>query len=182
MASDRTKSILVSLLKAGGIITFTVLAPGASVLLEGFTRNKKIDKREFSRTLKRLENNKLVSVSNKNGQMTVGLRAIGRQKAIEYELDGMVIPTPKKWDKKWRVVIFDIPEKKRSARYYLKDKLDNLGFIQLQKSTYIYPFSCEDQIRCICSVYGVSKYVKFIVADQIDGQDHLESIYNLVPK
>lgn len=43
----------------------------------------------------------------------------------------------RKWDKKWRLVIFDISEETRSTRDLLRDKLKELGFGMLQKSIYI---------------------------------------------
>lgn len=44
------------------------------------------------------------------------------------------------WDGKWRLVIFDLPEDKKSIRESLRRKLYKLGFGQLQKSIYINPF------------------------------------------
>jgi DNA-binding transcriptional regulator PaaX len=182
MASNTTKEMLLTLLKAGGVITIAVLAPGASPLLKHFVDNKKLDKRSFNRTLKRLEGSKLITVKSKDGQITVALEIIGKQHALEYELDSMVIATPKKWDQKWRIVVFDIPDKKKTARKALKTKLDQWGFIQFQESVYIYPYPCEKEVRYLCSVYGLSNYIKFILAEQIDGQDNLQHIYKLVPK
>jgi len=43
----------------------------------------------------------------------------------------------KKWDKRWRVVVFDIEEVNRSARDGLRKKLKELGFGMLQKSVFI---------------------------------------------
>lgn len=43
------------------------------------------------------------------------------------------------WDRKWRVVIFDIEEKKKKARNSLRLKLISLGFGKLQESVYITP-------------------------------------------
>jgi CRISPR-associated endonuclease Cas2 len=182
MASNRTKEILIGLLKAGGIITITLLAPGASPLLDHFVNNKKLDKRSLNRTLKRLEDSKLVTAKSKNGRITITLEVTGKQRAVEYELGRMTIPTPKKWDKKWRIVAFDIPEKKRAARRALKTKLDQLGFVQLQESIYVYPYPCEKEVRYLCSIYEVNDYIKFVLAEQIDGQDNLQRIYKLVPK
>lgn len=43
------------------------------------------------------------------------------------------------WDRRWRVVIFDIPELNKKTREYLRRKLISLGFGRLQKSVYISP-------------------------------------------
>lgn len=44
------------------------------------------------------------------------------------------------WDGFWRVVVFDIPEKKRVSRDLLRRQLVKLGFGKLQASTYISPY------------------------------------------
>jgi DNA-binding transcriptional regulator PaaX len=181
MDSDRTKSFLIGLLKAGGIVTVLLLAPGAAPLLKSFIKNERLDKRDFNRVIKRLKNRGLIDIKSKNGQIIIKLEPIGKTRAIEYSLDEMMITKPKKWDKKWRVVTFDIPETKKTARGVFKEKLDNLGFVQLQKSIYVHPYPCEEEIRYICSVYGLGQYVKFILADRVDGQTPLLNRYNLVP-
>ena len=52
----------------------------------------------------------------------------------------------KKWDGYWRLVIFDIAEKKSSLRKQLRNKLKELGFGMWQKSVYISPFDFEDDV------------------------------------
>ena len=181
MDSDRTKSFLVGLFKAGGIVTVILLAPGAAPILKPFTKNKQLDKRDFNRVIKRLKDRGLIDIKSKDEQIVIKLKPTGKARAIKYALDEMVITKPKKWDKKWRVVTFDIPETKKTARNIFKEKLDNLGFVQLQKSIYVHPYPCEEEIRYICSVYELNQYVKFILADRVDGQTALLNRYKLVP-
>src|SRR3989339_202129 len=52
----------------------------------------------------------------------------------------------KAWDKKWRVVIFDVSEKHRWRRDDLREKLRGLGFGMLQESVWISPFPIEDEL------------------------------------
>lgn len=51
------------------------------------------------------------------------------------------------WDKKWRIVIFDISEKNRLSRDILRDKLFSIGFGRWQESVYITPHSVEQEIN-----------------------------------
>ena len=44
------------------------------------------------------------------------------------------------WDEKWRVVIFDVPEKRAQARRYLRNYLKSLGFGKVQRSIWITPY------------------------------------------
>ncbi|MDZ7586710.1 MAG: CRISPR-associated endonuclease Cas2 [Patescibacteria group bacterium] len=52
----------------------------------------------------------------------------------------------KEWDGYWRLVIFDIAEKKSNLRKQLRNKLKELGFGMWQKSIYISPFNFEDDV------------------------------------
>ncbi len=45
----------------------------------------------------------------------------------------------KTWDKKWRLVMYDVAEKKKRIRNYLRNKLREFGFAELQKSVFISP-------------------------------------------
>lgn len=73
----------------------------------------------------------------------------------------------KKWDKKWRVIIFDIPQELHKNRNYFRDKLKSLGFYMLQKSVFVFPYPCEEELNSICRRLNVSDYVDIIKADSI---------------
>src|SRR3990167_2211250 len=65
-----------------------------------------------------------------------------------------------KWDKKWRVVIFDIPEKSRMARDALRRKLKELEFRELQKSVFVHPYECKKEIDFIIEFFNLRHYVR----------------------
>ena len=66
--------------------------------------------------------------------------------------------------------MFDIPENNRSARRALRIKLDQLGFAKYQKSVFIYPYSCRDEINFILNYFNVKNFVNYIVARKIDNE------------
>jgi len=72
-----------------------------------------------------------------------------------------------KWDKKWRVVIFDIPQEMHGKRNWLRKKLINLGFYMVQKSVFTFPYSCEEELGDICSYLDISDYVDILIASSI---------------
>ena len=73
----------------------------------------------------------------------------------------------KKWDKKWRIVIFDIPEELHKNRNYFRAKIKNLGFYMLQKSVFVFPYPCEEELNEICNRLNISDYVDVIKADSV---------------
>lgn len=72
-----------------------------------------------------------------------------------------------KWDKKWRIIIFDIPEEMHHKRNWLRNKLRNLGFYMVQKSVFAFPYPCEGELSDICSHLGVNDYIDILIADSI---------------
>ena len=75
--------------------------------------------------------------------------------------------TKKKWDRKWRIVIFDIPEELHKNRNSFRAKIKNLGFYMLQRSVFVFPYPCEEELNELCSRLNISDYVDVIRADSI---------------
>ena len=115
----------------------------------------------------------------KDGNLTLVLTENGKEKALSYNIEEMKIAVPKHWDEKWRIVIFDIPETLKGKREILRFRLKGLGFYELQKSVFVYPFNCYNEIEYIVEFYQIRKFVRFIVADFIDNELHLKEHFGL---
>lgn len=73
----------------------------------------------------------------KRGEIYIRLTSQGNKKILR---DFPLVSLQKrKWDKRWRVVIFDIEEVNRNARDSLRKKLKELGFGMIQKSVFVSP-------------------------------------------
>ncbi|MEK7459533.1 MAG: hypothetical protein AAB636_00510 [Patescibacteria group bacterium] len=116
---------------------------------------------------------------NKDGTITLILNKNGKQKALKFNIDNLEIQKPNKWDEKWRIVLFDIPEKLRRLRDSLRLHFREIGFIELQKSVFIHPYSCDKEIEFIIEFYNARKYVRFILAENIDNELDLKKKFNL---
>jgi len=87
----------------------------------------------------------------------------------------------KKWDKKWRIIIFDVAENKRSSRDFLRSRLKWLGFKELQKSVWIFPYDVQKEIE---ELMKISKYdqegdVRFLIVEKIQKDNDLKDWFNL---
>lgn len=140
-----------------------------------------IDKRALHRAIKNLYKSKIIDVKeDKNGVTTLVLTEKGKQKVLKYNLDKIIVPKMKKWDNKWRVVIFDIPELRKKIRDALRFHLKKMGFFEFQKSVFIHPFNCQDEIDYLIEFYGIRRYLRFLVAESIDNELHLQKHFNLL--
>lgn len=140
---------------------------------------RNISKSKLKQGISQLHRSKLVKEkANPDGSFTFVLSDKGRMKALTYHFDQIKIKT-ENWDKKWRMVFFDIPEKFRWGRDSLRRKLRELGFYELQKSFFVLPHECKDEIDFILEYYGIQKYVRYAVVDSIDNETHLKEKFIL---
>lgn len=173
------KKILLALV-AGVVITTLIAAPGLALAAKPFINQKKYDRRRFRETLKRMTKQRVIEMKeNEKGETVVKITKKGEKRVLKYKIDDLTIQRPKKWDGLWRVVIFDIPNKKRLARDVLRDKLKNLGFYKIQKSVFVHPYECEKEIEFIKAIFNIQRHVLLIRAKDIDTEDFLRYHFGL---
>jgi len=141
---------------------------------------KEIDRLNLKRSIKKLYQSKLIKEKeNSDGTVTLILTDKGREKALSYDLDNIKIKKPVRWDKKWRVVLFDIPERIKKVREATRKHLKNLGFYEFQESVFVHPYDCKDEIEYLIEFYNIRKFVRFIIADSLDNELHLKVHFKL---
>lgn len=171
-------------ISVGAAIPAILVVPNiAQVILPALRKwAKKLEARPqaVQKSLQALKRSKLISVEEKDGEITFTLTKDGEKRIVKGKVDMIVIPVAKKWDKKWRMVIFDIPEEQRKARDALRQKLTELSFFQLQKSCFAHPYECHDQIDFVAEFFGVSEHVSYLVAESLDVDRNLRKHFNLL--
>ena len=69
-----------------------------------------IERRKLNRAIRSLYESHLVDYREcGDGTISVTLTRKGEKIALRYSLDKIKIPRPAHWDKKWRIILFDIP-------------------------------------------------------------------------
>jgi DNA-binding transcriptional regulator PaaX len=122
----------------------------------------------------------LVEVRHEGAQIHISLTNEGKKKAGYMQIDDLKIQRPKKWDGKWRLVIFDINELKRGHREAFRGKLKELGFRLLQKSVWVHPFDCEAEIELLRSFFGLRENdLRLILAERIGNDSQLKEDFRL---
>lgn len=140
----------------------------------------KINERNLRGAIKRLYQSKLIDYQeNKDGSVSLILTGDGKDRILKYEIDKIEIKKPAHWDNLWRMVIFDIPEDHKSGRNALASKLKEIGFYPMQKSVFIHPYECKDEIDFITEIFNISPYVRFLRVKDIDVDLHLRNIFHL---
>ncbi len=85
-----------------------------------------------------------------------------------------------KWDGKWRMIFFDIPERKRQYRDYLRNTLKLLGFKKFQGSIWVYPHRAPSFLKQLLFEEEIKRHVRFITTEHIDNDQDLRDHFRLL--
>lgn len=141
---------------------------------------EKIERRALYLAIQRLYESKLIRYrEHADGSVEIVLNREGRHQALRYQLNNLSIPKPARWDYKWRVVLFDIPEEQKKMRDALRERLKQLGLLEFQKSVFVHPHECRNEIDFMIELYQARRYVRFIEATRIDNELHLKKKFNM---
>lgn len=178
--SGIAKDILTYLAIAGVVI----IAATSPYFLFGLLKQlgkKSSEKKKLRDAFSKLQKSRLVILQEKdNSTFLVKLTERGKQKVKEIQFQDISIPRPPRWDRIWRIVIFDIPNKKKHAREALREKLKQWNFYQLQESVWVCPWPCEKEIDLLVELFGIFPYVNMIEAGRIKNDVKLKSHFKLL--
>ncbi|OGZ30827.1 MAG: hypothetical protein A2931_01850 [Candidatus Niyogibacteria bacterium RIFCSPLOWO2_01_FULL_45_48] len=158
--SATAAKVILAALALGGILVVGAVAPNVLSLFGRLGRNR-FSGNQIRDGFNNLKRKKLVEVIRTKGDKTViRLTTKGGKRIRELVLDTLTIPKPKKWDGVWRVMIFDIPVSMNKARSAFRATIKDLGMYQLQKSVWVYPYPCEDEILFTANFFNIEKHIE----------------------
>ncbi|MEK7554053.1 MAG: hypothetical protein AAB517_01660 [Patescibacteria group bacterium] len=146
------KNLLLRTLAVAGVVSIALIAPKMTSLLKHLDRpakNRAQLYRRIAQGISRLERDGLVTVTGEYAKRRVKITDRGRALMSKIEFGEYVIPEPAFWDGKWRVLIFDINERRRRVRDQLRRLLDGAGFVRIQDSVWIYPYPCDEFVSLV---------------------------------
>lgn len=138
-----------------------------------------INRRALYEAIRKLYQSKMVGYIEKNGSVIMTLSENGKKKVLEYNLEKMEIKKPGRWDRMWRMVIFDVPEDLKRGRNAFAAKLKQLGFYSMQKSVFIYPYECKNEIDFIVEIFGLRPHVRLLLVKETDIDLHLKHHFKI---
>ena len=133
-------------------------------------------RKSFYNALKRLERKHLVGIKRRGGREEWHLTAEGEKFARRLKAR-LAWVGRQRWDGKWRLVMFDVPERIRERRNFLRKELFTLGFHQFQKSVWITPYPLPDDFMEIIAELGLGKYFRIVVADAVQDDRDLKALF-----
>lgn len=163
----------LKVIAAGGIIVASaVVPPLPMILVQGIKVWKEVNRKELGRIIKRLERQELIRFKENGNKVSIEITEKGERRLLEYDFENIELKT-KKRDGKWRIIIFDIPERKKRERDAFRRKLEQIGCIRLQDSVFVSAFPCKNEIDFLSHYLEISDYVTLIVVDKIERGEKL---------
>lgn len=169
---------LLGAIGVSGLLLVAMAAPNALQLLTKLPHNKYRFNNQAKTALSRLKSRGLIRFTNEGGKHYAEITSAGRRELMRSEGRMAQHVARKKWDKRWRIVMFDIPERRRKARDQLRARMRSLGFFRLQDSAWTYPHDCEDVIALLKTELHLGSAVLYLIAD-IDNDRKLREEFGL---
>ena len=171
---------LLMTLALGGIIFAGAIVPGILLMSK---KSKSYTKQQIQDAVYNLKKRKLIEIIQEgDDKIKVKLTNKGKKRVKKFCLETLKIKKPNQWDKKWRVLIFDIPTKPKiyhQAREALRRKIKDLGFYQMQKSVWVYPYECEDELLFIAELFQVQRHIEILTVDGMLYEEGLKKKFKL---
>lgn len=163
MKKSLTNLILLSLEKSiDGYIRLEDFLYNTGCYAYGSGWEYPLKKADLAQAFKRLRERGLIEFVS-DQELEYRLTDKGKQKAVWEALSA----DKREWDGKWRLVIFDIPEKRRQARNLLRGSLKKWGFVHWQKSVWASKKDCLKPLWNFIKSVGIEDWVIVLESDHV---------------
>lgn len=184
--NEIARIILKGILISGGIAIAATNPRFLTRILPRIFRHAayKLEKRRrlknFQRSFYYLRSAGMIKVEKRRGQIFVSLTEEGKKTAGRHNFDELKIKKTKKWDKKWRILIFDIPEKHKIKREALRGKLKELGLYKLQDSVWICPYEFKKEMDFLKKFFYLNgEEMKAIITSDIEDDSVARTFFRI---
>lgn len=157
----------------GLFVAASLVLPNLPIALQPILKMR--GNKGLQKLLKNLEKKRYINL----GGEKIKLTSRGRKFLETIYLSEITIPKPKKWDGNWHLVAYDIPEIYKESRNYLRGLLERNDFYQLQKSLWVHPYECKEEIAIICKNLNILPYVVVMITERLPNEENMVAHFNL---
>ncbi len=164
-----------------GVVLVAAVAPNLPMALDKLPAIKRAKLRyQYKTALGRLAAQGHIVFEKRYGKQYARITESGHKMlAFEQEKAKLSNAKKKRWNGRWRVVIFDVPERRRKTRDRLREIMERIGFARLQDSVWVFPYDCEDFIALLKAELKIGTAVLYMVVEEIENDKHLRAHFDL---
>lgn len=189
--SKPTVKDILKIIAVSGVVSASLIFPGlpmaANKILtikrqQEIAKQKKIFKKYnqnlLRHNLRRIQYQKEVEIINQDNEFIIRLTEKGKKKIIRYKLEEL-FDKKKDWDKKWRLIIYDIPDWKKSHRERFRKVIKKWKLYPLQESAYLTPFECKEEIEYLRQLFGIGSEVMYLTILKLENDQVYRDYFGL---
>lgn len=139
---------------------------------KGFGKELKRYRGQLSKTLYDLKEHGYIEETEIKGEKYLNITLKGRLKALKKSIF-------KEWDGWWRIIAFDIPEKRKKTRDVFRSHLYSLECIPIQKSVWITPNDIAYELQEIAILLNIEENVDYFLAKAITNEEKYLKLFDL---
>ena len=175
-SKQNIQKAILGIVAITGILAVAAVAPGVIQLLKPLNVELKRRQKEIiARSRQKLVKDGFLVYKDRFLKLTTK----GEEKLSRLRLEDWKMEKPKKWDGRWRMLIFDIPERNRYVRNKIRQTLLHIGFVKVQQSVWIYPYDCEDFITLLKANFKIGKDLLYLIVDSMENDKIFREIFSL---
>ena len=127
------------------------------------------NKKQFNKLIYYLKVNNYIRVNNLKGKQAIALTDKGIDKALKahFKIEGNQ-ERKKRKDKKWIMLIFDVPEKYKKSRELLRSILQRLGYKLFQQSVWVTPYDVSEKTEELLQFYNLDEFVRIFLVEEVE--------------
>jgi DNA-binding transcriptional regulator PaaX len=164
-------NILFELSEAAKLLPRPLEAPYSWV-----RRQRGLSRRSYGNALYSLKKRGLIKVVKVADKEFLKVTEKGQ---MEILMSKSEIIVPKRWDGKWRIIMFDIPEGVREKRNKLRRFLKKSNFYKLQASVFIHPYALNREAVEYLRQSGLINYIRMMRIEEMDDDTDLEKKFKV---
>ncbi len=174
---ENVQKIILSVIKNVGLLSVALISPS---VVGAFSKLGVIRKDNYwvKRSIDRLVEKGLIKFEKTENGIFARLTTKGERRLYQM-YDKGELPRPRKWDGKWRIIIYDLKEERKALREKLRRTIESFGFLKLQDSVWVYPYDCEDLITLMKADFKIGKDVLYIIADKVENDKFLKKEFGI---
>ena len=168
-----TSKILMALLAAGDMILVTPHEMRLRMMRGNITGNG----RSAAALAYYLAQKGFIRYVDKNNERFVKLTKKGQLEALLAK--AKLLSDRGKWDGKWRLIMFDIPEDSNDKRAFFRSLLKKNGFFRLQQSVYVSPCPLNRAAVSYLEETKLIGYIRILKVEEMDNDKDLKKHFGL---
>ena len=178
--SKEVAKVILQVIGMTVLVTGVIVFPGLAYVAKWVEESVRQSRPRVKKAFYDLQRRKMIRLVEDGPKWKLVLTKKGKDQLKKYQLKDLKIERPAKWDGVWRMVMFDIPESSKYSRDFIRRKLNNLGFVAIQKSVFIHPFPCREIVEFFRNYYRLKPGELYIFEIRlIEGEKTLKKHFKL---